>query len=171
MAADWRIRAARVEDLPQLAPVEAAADSLFTQHFGAVDWPGPETGQARAAERGFLLVAVIGGDVVGFVHVLTPGEAVHLEQLSVRPEAGRQGIGSALVRAAMREAAARGFRQLTLRTFADVAWNAPFYVRFGFVVTEPRTPFELALVATENRLGLTQLGGRVQMTASLDGTT
>lgn len=116
---------------------------------------------------GFLLVAAesIQSAAIGFVHVIEVDGFAHLEQLSVRPEKSRQGIGRALVKAAMVEAAARGYKNLTLRTFAEVPWNAPFYATCGFEVSEPELPFQRELAVTEDRLGLAKFGRRVQMTA------
>ena len=45
-----------------------------------------------------------------------------------------QGIGRALLGAAIEWAAAHRFAALTLTTFHDVPWNAPFYSRIGFEV-------------------------------------
>ena len=52
------VRPAEPADLPALAGIEDAADTLFAQRFGGVDWPPPTAGEERAAEPGFLLVAV-----------------------------------------------------------------------------------------------------------------
>lgn len=68
----------------------------------------------------------------------------------------------------MEEARHRGYEELTLRSYADVPWNAPFYARLGFVETEPETDFQKLLVDVEERLGLTRYGRRVQMTAALE---
>ena len=106
-------------------------------------------------------------DAVGFAHVLLIEEHAHLEQLSVLPSHARRGHGRSLVEAAKLEAVALGSGSITLRTFADVPWNAPFYERCGFVETSPLTEFESGLVRVEERLGLTGLGRRVQMTAQL----
>ncbi len=107
------------------------------------------------------------GTIVGFVHVLESGEIAHLEQISVLPEHGRRGYGRRLLEAAMDEARSRGFERLTLRTYADVPWNAPFYAGLGFVETEPMTDFHKSLVDVEERLGLDRYGRRVEMTAAL----
>ncbi len=55
--------------------------------------------------------------------------ALHIEQVSVHPEHARRGLGRALIDhlAAHTDAPA-----LTLTTFADVPWNAPYYERCGF---------------------------------------
>ena len=87
----------------------------------------------------------------------------HIEQLSVCPTHGRRGYGRMLVEAAKREAAKRSYARLTVRTFADVPWNAPFYRTAGFVEEPPETPFHLALVETERQIGLDAYGRRTQM--------
>ena len=80
------VRLAEPADLPLLAGIEDAADSLFAQRFGGVDWPPPTAGEERAAEPGFLLVAVDDdGTVVGFAHVLDLAGRWHLEQIAVDP--------------------------------------------------------------------------------------
>lgn len=104
------------------------------------------------------------------MHVVETGGAAHLEQLSVLPAVGRRGHGRALVESAKTEAAGRGHERITLRTYADVPWNAPFYASCGFEESEPDTPFLLALVALERRLGLDRHGRRIQMTARLKGS-
>ncbi|NAZ78390.1 GNAT family N-acetyltransferase, partial [Kineococcus sp. T13] len=60
--------------------------------------------------------------------------AAHVEQVSVDPAWGRRGLGRALLEAAAGRAARRGLAALTLTTFADVPWNAPYYARLGFAV-------------------------------------
>ncbi|MFE6994428.1 GNAT family N-acetyltransferase [Microbacterium sp. NPDC057659] len=161
------VRPARTEDLPLIEEIEAEADSLLVERFGAVDWPAPDAAVERAAEPGFLLVGEVSGRVVGFVHVLEPDSAVHLEQVAVLPRFGRRGFGRRLVDEALRVAADRGHEEITLRTYADVPWNAPFYASCGFRVSEPSTDFQCGLVAVEDALGLTRYGSRVQMTAAL----
>jgi GNAT superfamily N-acetyltransferase len=161
------IRHARTEDLPLIEEVEADADRLLVERFGAVDWPPPDPAAERAAEPGFLLIREFDGQVVGFAHVLEPDGEVHLEQVAVLPRFGRRGFGRQLVEEALRVAAGHGHEKVTLRTYADVPWNAPFYASCGFSVSEPSTDFQRGLVAVEDALGLPRHGRRVQMTATL----
>lgn len=162
------VRSASVGDLPQLAAVEDAADTLFTQRFGPTGWPASNTGEERAAEPGFILVA--GDPVVGFVHVLDLDGTWHLDQIAVLPTSGRRGIGSALLDAAHAEATARGASVLTLTTYADVPWNAPFYGHHGYAVLEPPLPTHLRqMVEGEESLGMVRHGERVAMQVRLAG--
>ncbi|POX68247.1 GNAT family N-acetyltransferase [Microbacterium sp. Ru50] len=162
------IRPPRPDELSLLEDIENDADALLRDRLDPPTWWPAPTGASRADEAGFLLVADVGAGVIaGFVHVLELDGHAHLEQLSVSPEHGRRGYGRKLVEAAMTFARDRGHDRMSLRTFADVPWNAPFYERLGFAVTEPRSEFELMLVETEERMGLNALGPRVQMTADL----
>ncbi|MEE6390258.1 GNAT family N-acetyltransferase [Microbacterium paraoxydans] len=174
----FTIRHAMPHDHIALEEIERAADRLLVERFDAEAWPPPTTDAEREGAPGFVLVAAPSSPVddeqvdhtppIGFVQVLEVDDQAHLEQLSVHPEHGRQGIGRALVLAAQEEARRRGYSRLTLRTYADVPWNAPFYRRCGFEESEPDTDFLSALVAVEERLALPAHGRRIQMTALLD---
>jgi GNAT superfamily N-acetyltransferase len=159
------IRPAEDVDLPLLEEIERAADRAFVDLFAAPDWPAASPGEWRARQQGFLLVA--GRPAVGFAHVMEVEGEAHLEQLAVHPAHQRAGVGSALVRAAKREAASRGYDSLSLRTYRDIAWNAPFYQRFGFVAEAPRTEFQRGLVDKELAMGLMDHGTRVLMRSGL----
>ncbi|MDP1554166.1 MAG: GNAT family N-acetyltransferase, partial [Hyphomonas sp.] len=52
--------------------------------------------------------------------------------VSVHPEHGRRGLGAALIRRVFQDAADRGLKTVTLSTFRDLPWNAPFYRTLGF---------------------------------------
>lgn len=175
------IRPAIDAELSLIRGIEEAAD------HGFVNWalgegrgvltlvPGEgfgdlPSGEERASEPGFLLVGVdegAGGRVVGFVHVLEIEGACHLEQVSVLPEDQGRGIGRSLVQAACDRAAARGYGAITLRTFADVPFNGPFYASMGFEESVPDTAWLQSLVGVEERAGLMKMGRRVQMTRKL----
>ena len=161
------IRLAGPDDLPALTDIEGAADRLLIERFDAHGWPPPPTAEERAAADGFILVAddADTAELVGFAQVLVVDGQAHLEQLSVLPSHGRRGIGRRLVDETLAEAARRRLGHLTLRTYADVPWNAPFYASCGFEPSEPDSPFLRGLVDVERRLGIDRYGRRIQMTA------
>jgi GNAT superfamily N-acetyltransferase len=164
------VRAARAHDLPQLQAIEAAADQIFVAVLGPLDWPEPTTGEWRARQPGFLLVADAAAGparVVGFAHVLRLEGTAHLEQLAVHPDHHRQGHGTALLHAAIDRARDEGYDALTLSTYAEVPWNAPFYRRHGFEVVERPGVLLQRLQEKEEQMGLMRYGARVVMSIAL----
>jgi GNAT superfamily N-acetyltransferase len=71
-------------------------------------------------------------ELVGFALCSDRGDDLYLDQLSVLPRHGRQGLGTRLVRRCLQEAEARSYRRVSLSTFRKVPWNGPFYRRLGF---------------------------------------
>lgn len=170
-----RIRPASTEDIERTVEIEAAADVLLIERFSAVGWPPPADADAdeRRHSPGFILVAEtdvpdVSATPVGFVQVLEVHGFAHLEQVSVLPEYAGRGVGRLLLGAALDETARRGYRSLSLRTYAEVPWNAPFYLSCGFLVTSPTSGFHRSLVDVEKQLGIDAYGVRVQMTADLE---
>lgn len=163
-----QIRPVGAADLPLLERIENEADTLLADLLQPDQWHPAPTSAERLADGGIILVAE-GEDrtVVGFVHVIEFDGGAHLEQVSVLPAFGGRGIGRALVEAAKDAARRAGHPRLTLRTFADVPWNAPFYASAGFTIEEPADDFHRVLVETEARLGLDRFGPRVQMGVDL----
>jgi GNAT superfamily N-acetyltransferase len=165
---DHAVRPARARDLPLLAAIEDAGVSMFEAVLGdltgdALASPAV-SGHDRAKEPGFILVA--GDPAVGFAHVVDLESHAHLAQISVHPDHAGRGVGAALLEAAAERATLKGHGSLTLTTYADIAWNAPFYARHGFVevaADEPRTASQLAISADEERLGLSRHGRRIWM--------
>ena len=126
---------AREADLSGLGEVERAAAERFhgLPVEGSVlsDVTPPEAFEA-ACREGRLLVAAAGERAVGFALWIRLGDAAHLDEVDVHPEHGRRGLGAALVRGVGEAVGRRGLPRLTLTTFREVAWNAPFYRRLGF---------------------------------------
>ncbi len=59
-------------------------------------------------------------------------ETLYLQQIDVKPEHGRRGIGSVLVKTVCAWAKQQGYEIVSLSTFRDLPWNAPFYSKMGF---------------------------------------
>lgn len=154
------VRPALPRDLDGLPVLEAAADGLFAaQGIGPLP---PVTTTADELARA-AAVLVVGDPAIGFARMERVDGQAHLEQLAVHPAAGRRGVGTALVEAAATWAAHQGCESVTLCTFADVPFNAPFYARNGFVELTDLGPQLRALRDAERRLGLDALGRRVVM--------
>ncbi|MBJ7359988.1 GNAT family N-acetyltransferase [Nocardioides sp.] len=174
MAPSFAVRPLRAADLKHIAAIEESGEPQFRAAFGADMHPVLSEPAASGWERddrpGFILVAAEDGQPpVGFAHVLEIDGHAHLEQLSVRPEAQGQGVGTSLVRAAMREARRDGHRQLSLCTYRDLPFNGPFYATLGFQeVTDP-LPFQRQLREHEAAIGLDDDGPRIVMSVALSG--
>jgi len=152
------VRPARPQDLAALPGIEEAADAVFAEH-GIGPLP---PGVADVDELGRAAYVLVFGDpVVGFARLERVDGQAHLEQLSVHPASAGCGVGTALLEASVEWAARNGHEALTLCTFSDVPWNAPFYARHGFVEVGVLGPGLRALRNTESRLGLDALGRRV----------
>ncbi|GAB3459567.1 GNAT family N-acetyltransferase [Actinophytocola sediminis] len=167
------IREARAEDLPVLCDIEQAAGELFRpigMTLVADDDPPTIAELAPYQRDGRAFVYASADDrPVGYLLVDPVDGHAHIAQVTVHPDHGRRGIGALLVDQARRWALARGMTTLSLTTFADVAWNAPYYARLGFTVLPAGelTAGLLAIRADEAARGLDRWP-RVTMTRPAD---
>lgn len=137
-----RIRTATGADLPVLQDIEIAAGRAF-RDIGmaavASDEPFTIAELTEYAQSGRAWVAVDAEDrpVAYLVADIVDGNT-HIEQVSVHPDYGRRGIGRELIEHVADWSLQHGRSTLTLTTFAEVPWNAPYYARCGFtVIAEP----------------------------------
>ena len=136
------IRAPREDELPGLVELEAAAQTTFGEPGGipeiAGDEPWPVEWLQRFTTRDRAWVALADGDDVPVAYLVAePVDGfLHVEQVSVHPRAARHGFGRALIDHLAAVAREDGVPALTLTTFADVPWNAPYYARLGFTVID-----------------------------------
>ncbi|WP_040406055.1 GNAT family N-acetyltransferase [Amycolatopsis nigrescens] len=146
------IRPVETSELALLPAVEKASDGLFE---GVEFPPGSVLDELDATHT----VLVAGRPPVGFAVYGPLDDAVHLHQISVVPEHGRRGIGTALLSAIVQEST----KSVTLTTFRDVPWNAPWYRKHGFLEFSDADwgPGLRRLVAAERAAGLDRIGPRV----------
>ncbi|MGH3974998.1 MAG: GNAT family N-acetyltransferase [Pseudonocardiaceae bacterium] len=135
------IRAARADDLPVLRELERAAGASFRDlgmHAIADDPPPSLAELAVFQHEDRAWVVVDDGDIpIAYLLLDVVDGNAHIEQISVHPDHARQGLGRTLLDTAASWAQERGLAALTLTTYADVPWNAPYYLRLGFqVMTE-----------------------------------
>lgn len=163
------IRCAHPHELPELQAVDMAACQLFEPLGLSVNLPEghpfvvAETERWTAAlERRHVVVAVSGADTVLAFAVYGRQDGLpYLDQVSVHPNAMRRGLGRSLLDHVI---AKHEGEPLWLTTYAHVAWNAPYYQRFGFMLVadsacgpELRTTLALqraALPAPERRVAM-----------------
>jgi GNAT superfamily N-acetyltransferase len=155
-----RIRFATADEFPVLQDIERAAGDPF-RGLGMVEIAEDEPPAADVLElcrrAGRLWVTADDEDrPVAYLMGEPVDDAFHVEQVSVHPAAARRGVGRALLGYAADRAHEEGLTGLTLTTFAEVPWNAPYYTRLGFRVLAEAdlTPGLREIRAHEARLGL-----------------
>ena len=140
MLPGYVIAPASPHHLATLASVELSAAARFR------GWDVPAVVFEQATPTSVLEAAQASGhlwvalseadDCVGFGLVEPSGERLHLQELDVLPEHSGRGLGRALVSRIERWAVESGFAEITLTTYRDVPWNAPFYACLGFEIVE-----------------------------------
>ncbi len=160
MSFPYTLERSREDDLSELPAVEREAAALFHAigMFDAVLADETTLEDFREAHaRGHLWVArATDGKPIAFAFLEVIDGQIHLEEIDVHPSHGRRGVGRALVEAVCEWARAAGYTAMTLTTFRDVPWNAPFYASAGFrpMAAEDLTPELREVVAKEAARGL-----------------
>ncbi|MER5836822.1 GNAT family N-acetyltransferase [Streptomyces sp. NPDC002130] len=155
-----RIRPATPSELPALQDVERAAGAPF-RDLGMPEIADDEPPTLdvlehyRRAGRCWMAADERGRPAAYLLAEPVDG-SLHIEQVSVHPRAARRGVGRALLDHAADHAREEGLTALTLTTFTEVPWNAPYYARLGFrpLPEADLTPGLRAIRATEAELGL-----------------
>lgn len=149
-------RPARPDEIETIRALERASAQRFVGLLDALaaDEPSPASVLASRIESGGLVMAVEGGEVVGFVMFRPVEEWAYVEQIDVLPAFAGRRIGAALLDEVARLARATGLTGLSLSTFREVPWNAPYYRRLGFVKVQALTPGMLAIRAEHLARGL-----------------
>ncbi len=149
-------RAARPDEIETIRALERASAQRFVGLMDALaaDEPSPAAVLAARIADGGLIVAVEDEAVVGFAMFRRVEARAYVEQLDVLPAFAGRGIGAALLDAVAERARAEGLDGLSLSTFREVPWNAPYYRRLGFVEVAALTPGMLAIRAEHLARGL-----------------
>jgi len=154
---DLRLRGAKTSEIERVRAIERASATRFLGTARAALAEDEPTDAATLAARiasGGLLVAEEGGEAVAFVMFREVEGCAYVEQIDVAPSHERRGIGARLIEAVADLARERGWPALTLSTFKDVPFNAPYYRRLGFAEVEELTPAMLAIRAEHVARGL-----------------
>lgn len=131
------VRAARDSDVAELPALEQSAGELFRTipdlaHIADGDNLSEERYRELVA-NGWCSVAVDrNDDLCGFLCAEPHGNELHICEVGIRLDCQGRGIGRHLLGLTIAAAKQGGMAAITLTTFRDVAWNAPFYERLGF---------------------------------------
>lgn len=129
-----KVRPALATELDAIRALERDSSRRFLGVMDALaaDEPTPlEVLAARVAANG-LLAATLEQNLAAFVMFRPLEDSLYIEQIDVAPAFEGRRIGAALIDAVAERAAQAGLARLTLSTFRDVPWNAPYYRRLGF---------------------------------------
>jgi GNAT superfamily N-acetyltransferase len=169
-----RIRPPRRDELEALRSLERDAGRVFAA-IGmpriAADEPLPvaELEAFRASGRAWVAVDARDRPIAYLLSSVVDGCA-HIDQVSVASAHARRGVGAALIEHLAAAARREGRPALTLTTFRDVPWNAPYYERLGFVtVPEADQGPELAALVSRDAATIPGDAPRVAMRRALSG--
>jgi streptomycin 6-kinase len=134
------IRRARPQDAAHLPAVEKSAGEAF-RVLADLAWIASDrvveaASYAEPIREGTVWLAESNGRIVGVLLAESAGDVLHITELAVVRDAQQRGIGRKLLDAATAFARVKGLSAVTLTTFRHVAWNAPFYARYGFALLD-----------------------------------
>lgn len=137
------MRPVRPGDLPALLRIERGAFP--------VPWSERAFRMVMRRDPGSVLVAERSGRVAGYAALWVSADEAELADLAVAPEHRRRGVGRTLLRACLREVAARGAREIFLQVRESNGPARSLYREAGFREVGRRTgyyraPAEDALV-------------------------
>jgi GNAT superfamily N-acetyltransferase len=163
-----RIRPPRQDELEALRLIERDAGRQFAA-IGmteiASDEPPAVAELEAVRSRGQAWVAVGPADSpIAYLLSSTVDGCAHIDQVSVASTHSRRGLGAVLIEHLAMGARAEDQPALTLTTFRDVPWNAPYYERLGFRVVAPADQGpELAALVHREALTIPGNAARVAM--------
>lgn len=122
-------------------PADAVRIARHDGDRGALRWLFEEAEDSAAVvdasiARGEVLVALDGGETVGHLQLLAGDGGWEIANMAVAPQRRGQGVGRALVDAAITAARTGGARRLAVATAAADVGNLRFYQRCGFRLRE-----------------------------------
>lgn len=110
------------QDVPQTLFADFAPPEAYKPHLAA----------------GTLWIAEEDTSLVAFLAALPHDERLHIDELDVVRDQQGRGVGRRLLLHAIDQARASGFKALSLTTFRNIPWNAPFYESVGFRDWDPK---------------------------------
>jgi RimJ/RimL family protein N-acetyltransferase len=159
-AIGYTIRPGCKEDIAFLPNIEIAAGKLFLEAGLVHTANKPPLAMdflLNQARKGMLWVICDMLDhPIGFAVLLNLGTGIHLEEIDVHPTHARRRLGTRLIEHLCDWAFVKGYAKMTLITFKDLPWNAPFYQKLGFktVGTDELNPQLEKLLANETLQGV-----------------
>ena len=135
------IRPAQATDTPTLQAIERDGARAFWAlpgfAFCAALPVRTQSEHERVRQTGHSLVLEHQGQPIGFALILPVDGHAHLLETAIALAHQGRGLGRQLIGTTQAWTIAAGYREMTLTTYRDVPWNAPFYSRLGFLTFHP----------------------------------
>ena len=137
----FSIRKAVPSDAAILPTIEHSAAQTFRGHL-ELGWIADDDVQSEQDHLNYIAqemewVAVNNNDQpVAFINIERLQESLHICEVSVCQSWQGKGVGRRLIQQVVEFALLEGVRSVTLTTFREIAWNAPYYQRLGFSIVE-----------------------------------
>lgn len=134
-------RLATPADVPEIRTLERAAGEVF-RSVGLARIADHEPPHSQvlcdAARAGELWVMDVDKQLAAWAWFVLRDDALHIAQVSAHPRQRGQRYGTRLIEHASEVAAGRGIELVTLTTYTEVPWNAPWYRTLGFAEFAPQ---------------------------------
>lgn len=134
-------RKGQYQELEALASVERSAAEKY-RLFGQghlIDGSTMPYDRLKAMfKEGHVWVALDIYGPIGYVCGENIDGSFHVAEISVAYEFQGVGIGKKLMNTMIEDVIKERFRSITLTTFRDIFWNAPWYTKFGFYEVNPK---------------------------------
>jgi GNAT superfamily N-acetyltransferase len=141
LASGYEIRSARPNDLPLLARIEQSAATRFLNTpyaFLLNAQPLPPDLIQQQFQTGQIWVAIHQPNtLIGYALTRPIDHTIYLQEIDIEPQHGQKGLGTALINTIKSWANQSGHTVMSLSTFRDIPWNAPFYAKLGFRILTP----------------------------------
>ena len=166
---DFKLRKAQPDELQTLIAIDDESTQLYEEAGLKIelesDHPfvvAESVRWAKAINQGLAYVVANSLNTpIGFIALSIVDNAPYLDQISVHPGYMRQGVGAGLLQQAISWS---GDQPLWLTTYSHLAWNRPFYEKYGFVtIPEKLCGPELCDILKKQRLALPAPDKRIAM--------
>ncbi|WP_054178257.1 GNAT family N-acetyltransferase [Trabulsiella odontotermitis] len=128
------------DDVPALPVIERSAAQTFLT-IPSLAWLAQDdivdaATHRQFAEHGQSWVAIHQQQPIGFLLTEPLDDALYIAEFSLHQAWQGKGIGRRFLHFISDHARDTGYPALTLTTFREVPWNAPFYAKLGFEIID-----------------------------------
>lgn len=151
------IRAAREPDVDNLREIVERAYGTYIERIGRRPAPMDDDYAAKLRGSHVFVADDDGGEVIGFIVLITAPDHLLIENVAVNPECQGRGIGRSLLDFAEAFAARQQISELRLYTNVAMTENLALYSRLGYHEDERRIENGLKRVFLSKRISLSDI--------------